>query len=123
MEFFRLIDRTVSEQIIQNKINPKTVSDYAETMMFVNGSNDNFNSLTLWGEFNISYNKIKGGVRFTLTNCPYAFNWTITYGFKPDREKIVLHCTINRTEIKDEFLEEINEFLDEWQEGLENNFK
>ena len=51
------------------------------------------------------------------------FNWTITYGFKPDREKIVLHCTINRTEIKDEFLEEINEFLDEWQEGLENNFK
>ncbi|NNK83460.1 MAG: hypothetical protein HKO92_10085 [Flavobacteriaceae bacterium] len=122
MEFFRLIDRIVSEQIIQNKVTPKTISEYAETMLFVNGSDDNFEGLTLWGEFNISYNKIKGGVRFTLTNCPYAFNWTITHGFKPDREKIVLHCTINRAEIKDEFLEEINEFLDEWQEGLENNF-
>ena len=121
MEFFRLIDKKVSQEIIQERITPNSVSEFAETMLFINGAEDKFKGLTLWGEFSISYNKIKGGVRFTLTDCPYAFNWTITYGFRPDREKIVLHCTINRRQIKDEFLEEIQEFLDEWQEGLELN--
>ena len=122
MEFFRIINKQVSEGIIQEQITPNSISKYAETMLFISGDENNFKGLTLWGEFAISYNKIKGGVRFTLTNCPYAFNWTITYGFRPEREKIVLHCTINRRQIKNEFLEEIEEFLDEWQEGLELNF-
>ena len=121
MEFFRLIDKKVSQEIIQERITPNSVSEFAETMLFISEAENKFQGLTLWGEFSISYNKIKGGVRFTLTDCPYAFNWTITYGFRPDREKIVLHCTINRRQIKDEFLEEIQEFLDEWQEGLELN--
>lgn len=119
MEFFRVINRQVSQEIIQETIRPQNVSEFAETMMFVSGDNSSFKGLTLWGEFKISYQKINGGIRFTLIDCPYAFNWTITYGFKPEREKIVLHCTINRIEIKNEFLEEIDEFLDEWQEGLE----
>lgn len=121
MEFFRIINKTVTGDLLQNQITPNSISDFAETMMFVNGNENLFKGLTLWGEFNISYNKIKGGVRFTLTDCPYAFNWTITSGFKPEREKILVHCTINRKQIKDEFLEEIEEFLDEWQHGLEQN--
>ena len=122
MEFCRFIDKQVSEELIQNKITPKSVEDFTESMMFLDGDSSRFSGLTLWGEFEISYHKIKGGVRFTLTNCPYAFNWTITYGFRPERKKIVLHCTINRTQVKEEFLEEINEFLDEWQGGMEINF-
>ena len=120
MEFFRIIDKQVSDVIIQERITPKSISEFTQSMLFISGEEDKFEGLTLWGEFFISYNKIKGGVRFTLTNCPYAFSWTITYGFQPEREKIVLHCTINRKQIKDEFLEEIKEFLDEWQEGLES---
>ena len=121
MEFFRIINKQVSQDIIQDRITPKSISDFAETMIYISGNDDLFKGLTLWGEFCISYNKINGGVRFTLTDCPYAFNWTITYGFKPESEKILLHCTINRNQIKDEFHKEINEFLDEWQEGLELN--
>ena len=118
MEFFRLIDKKVSQEIIQERIIPNSVSEFAESMLFIRGDENKFEGLTLWGDFLISYNKIKGGVRFTLTNCPYAFNWTITYGFQPEPEKIILHCTINRRQIQDEFLEEIKEFLDEWQKGL-----
>lgn len=118
MEFFRIINKQVPEELIQQKINPKNVDNYTETMLFLENSNTFFKGATLWGEFNISYDSIKGGVRFALLNCPNALTWTITTGFPPERDKIVLHCTINRTQKPIEFIEEIHEFLDEWEEGL-----
>ncbi len=57
-----------------------------------------------------------------MLDCPNAFSWTITTGFLPEKTKIIVHCTINRTEITTEFTEEINEFLDEWKVGLKANF-
>lgn len=124
MEFFRIIDKQVTEKILQDKINPESLEDFTESMFFleVNNNNNNFKGATLWGEFLISYDKINGGVRFTLLDCPNALSWTITTGFPPERNKIVLHSTINRTQKPDEFVEEIDEFLDEWEEGLKRVF-
>ncbi|PHQ56038.1 MAG: hypothetical protein COC16_04050 [Lutibacter sp.] len=118
MEFFRIIDKQVTEELIQQKINPESIDNYTETMLFFENSNTYFKGTTLWGDFNISYDSIKGGVRFTLLDCPNALTWTITTGFPPERDKIVLHCTINRTQKPTEFVEEILEFLDEWEAGL-----
>ena len=36
--------------------------------------------------------------------------------------KIVIHLTINRNQKPTEFVEEIQEFLDEWINGLTNQF-
>ena len=122
MEFFRIIDKKATETQLQNKITPNSVADFTESMMFLEDFNNNFKGLTLWGEFLISYDKIKGGVRFTLLDCPNALSWTITTGFPPEREKILLHCTINRTNKPQEFIEEIDDFLNEWEAGLNTQF-
>ena len=122
MEFFRIIDRQISQEIIQDKINPKSVDEFTESMMFLEHNNNDFKGLTLWGEFIISYDKINGGVRFTLVDCPNALSWTITTGFPPERNKIVIHATVNRTQKPEEFLDEIHEFLDEWESGLNSIF-
>ncbi len=122
MEFFRIIDKQTTEEQIQTKIHPKSVEEFTESMMFIESVETNFKGLTLWGEFNISYNKINGGVRFALLDCPNALSWTITAGFLPEKDKIVLHCTINRSEKPLEFIEEIEEFMDEWEEGLKRAF-
>ncbi|MFK5957666.1 MAG: hypothetical protein QM495_02230 [Lutibacter sp.] len=122
MEFFRIIDKQTTEELIQEKINPKNLENFTESMFFLEENNNNFNGATLWGGFVISYDKINGGVRFTLLDCPNALSWTITTGFPPERNKIILHCTINRTQKPDEFIEEIDEFLDEWETGLKSNF-
>lgn len=122
MEFFRIIDKQVTENQLQEQITPNSVADFTESMMFLEDFNNNFKGLTLWGEFLISFDSIKGGVRFTLLDCPNALSWTITTGFPPEREKIVLHCTINRTNKPKEFIEEIDDFLDEWEAGLNTQF-
>ena len=122
MEYFRIIDKQVSQELIQEKINPKSVEDFTESMMFLEEYNNDFKGLTLWGEFVISYDIINGGVRFTLVDCPNALSWTITTGYPPDRQKVVLHATINRTQKPEEFIEEIVDFLDEWEAGIKSNF-
>jgi hypothetical protein len=122
MEFFRIIDKQVTQEIIQNKIQPQSVESFTESMLFIENSNLDFQGLTLWGEFLISYDKINGGVRFTLKDCPNGLSWTITTGYPPERNKILLHCTINRIQKPQEFIEEINEFMDEWVTGIQNNF-
>jgi len=122
MEFFRVVDKLVTPTIIQDKILPENIDQFTETMLFLENCNSDFKGETLWGEFLISYHKINGGVRFTLLDCPNALAWTITTGFPPERNKIMLHCTINRTQKQAEFVEEIDEFLDEWVAGLTNQF-
>ena len=123
MEYFKIINVKTSEEEIQTKITPKKVEEFTETMLYLNNTENGFLGATLWGEFTISYHKIKGGVRFTLLDCPNALSWTITTGYPPNREAIVLHCTINRTQKAPEFIEEIEEFLEEWETGLAENFK
>ena len=122
MEFFRIIDKQITQDIIQEKINPQSVDAFTETMMFLEFFNNDFKGLTLWGEFIISYDKINGGVRFILLDCPNALSWTITTGFPPERNKVILHATINRTQKAEEFIEEIDEFLDEWELGIKSAF-
>ena len=122
MEFFKIIDKQVTEKIIQDTIHPLSVESFTETMQHLEDSNKDFNGLTLWGDFLISYDKIKGGVRFTLLDCPNGLSWTITTGYPPERTKIVLHATINRIQKPDEFIEEIHEFMDEWEAGIMENF-
>lgn len=122
MEFFRIIDKQTTEDLIQKNINPKNLEIFTESMFFLEENHGNFKGATLWGEFIISYDKIKGGVRFTLLDCPNALSWTITTGFPPERNKILLHSTINRTQKPTEFIEEIDEFLDEWEAGIIANF-
>lgn len=120
MEFFRVIDKQVSEETIQEQITPQSVSEFADTMLYIEGNDYEFKGMTLWGEFSIGFNKIKGGVRFSLLDCPNALTWTITLGYPPEQNQLILHCTINRKQKPAEFIEEINEFLDEWQQGLES---
>lgn len=123
MEYFRIIDKQVTEAQIQEQIKPSTLEDFTETMFVLEDISDSeFKGVTLWGDFNISYYKIKGGVRFTLLDCPNALAWTITTGFPPERNKIVLHLTINRTQKHENFIEEIREFMEEWEEGLAEGF-
>ncbi len=122
MEYFRIIDKQTTQELIQEKINPKNVDDFTESMMFLENYNNDFKGLTLWGEFVISYDKINGGIRFTLVDCPNALSWTITTGFPPERKKIAIHATINRTQKPEEFIEEIQEFLDEWESGIKTAF-
>ncbi|TNF34425.1 MAG: hypothetical protein EP315_07205 [Gammaproteobacteria bacterium] len=75
----------------------------------------------LWGEFSIRREELKHGVRFSLPECPNALAWTITRDH-PD-QAIVIHCTINKTEHDQDFIDSIHQFMHDLEQGLlQQNF-
>ncbi|MCW8931300.1 MAG: hypothetical protein OQL19_13805 [Gammaproteobacteria bacterium] len=66
----------------------------------------------LWGEFEINREDIRSGIRFSLPNCPNALVWSIT--MDDDSDNIIIHCTINKSRHEDDFIDSIEEFMNDW---------
>jgi len=114
MEFFRIIKLNTTEKKIQESLRLANLEDMSNQIFNLDEPGEQEASIGgLWGEFTLSRSKIKGGLRFALLECPNALSFTITAGYPPEPESLVIHLTINRLEQKPEFIEEINEFLDD----------
>lgn len=123
MEFFRTINKQTDEQRIKNAFDFSSL-ELISSQLFLLEPLDNSNAKigSLWGEFTLTRHEIKGGLRFSLLECPNALAWTITTGYEPDPNSIIVHLTINRTEKDREFLEEIEDFLNDQSELLKKYF-
>ena len=123
MEFFKIIDVDTNEMEIQSKINLSAINSFLSDMFVLEQTTENSAHIgSQWGEFTLKYDHIKGGVRFYLVECPNALTWTITTGYPPEQNKIVFHLTINRTQKEQEFIDEINDFIADWERGIVDNF-
>jgi len=75
----------------------------------------------VWGQFNIRRDVIKYGVRFSLLNCPHALAWTVTCN--EQENVIVIHCTIDKKEEDEDFVQSIHQFVTDWGYGIETQLK
>lgn len=118
MEFYKIINIQTTEIQLHELISFENFNALNENLFILNYENNSVNIGGIWGEFTLNLNQIKGGVRFALVECPNALAWTITTGYAPAQEQIVLHLTINRIEIEQNFMDEINDFLEDWEQGI-----
>lgn len=123
MEFFRIVGVGSQERTIQEFLSLRNL-DKASSELFVIGDQDEHEAEIggIWGEFTLARSEIKGGVRFALLECPNALAWTVTTGYPPASDSIIIHLTINRLEKNKEFLEEIEAFLDDHDACLQEIF-
>jgi len=117
MEFYRTVDIQTSETKIRERINISSISDIYSDLIVLGGEKDIFRIGSFWGEFTLRRDEIMGGIRFSMLDCPNAIAWTITTGYPPARNKVIIHLTINRPEKPKEFIAEINELLDGWRKA------
>jgi hypothetical protein len=122
MEFFEIAEVGTSEKKIQEKLTLGKLEEYCESIFPLNEGPEQCLTGGIWGEFTLRRDLIMGGVRFSMLDCPNALAWTITTGYPPARDKMVLHLTINRTRKQAEFVEEIHLFLKDLKKGLESYF-
>ncbi len=118
MEFFRTISFQTTENLLQKLLSFENLNDIIDSLLVIDFEKDTANITGIWEEFTLKRDLIKGGVRFALIECPNALAWTITTGFPPVREHIVIHLTINRAEKEQHFIDELTEFLDDWEQGF-----
>ncbi len=118
MEFFKIVDVQTSEKEIQEKLTLAKLEDYCESIFPLESGNELCLIGGMWGEFTLRRDQIMGGVRFSMLDCPNALAWTLTTGYPPARDKLVVHLTINREKKQDVFIEEIHQFLADIKKGL-----
>ncbi len=118
MEFFKIVDSKISETDIYKNLTLKNLEFFCESIFALENGDEVCKTGGMWGEFTLRRDEIMGGVRFSMTDCPNALAWTITTGYPPAREKLVIHLTINRQQKQDEFIQEIHEFLEDLERGL-----
>lgn len=122
MEFFAIADVQTSPDALQSLTVAELATYCADIDKVLNSDSDDKGSVyCIWGEFSVERQIVKGGIRFTLPNCPNALAWTITTGLPPTPDKVVIHCTINRTEHEEDFIDSIESFTEAWRIGLENH--
>ena len=118
MEFFRKIpspnQKLAALQNLLTIANLPTLTPSISTVLADNG--DRGEIYSVWGQFNINREVIKCGVRFTLVNCPHAFAWTVTINEK--NNTVIVHCTMDKNEHEEDFIESIHQFMDEWRDSL-----
>jgi len=120
MEFFEELEsQGVEIEAIKDLLRISALPGYCRSIDSVISENHNVGVIyCVWGQFNISREVIRNGVRFALLDCPHALAWTVTY--HEDRNMLVVHCTIDDQEEGKEFIESIQEFVSDWGIGLGN---
>ena len=118
MEFFKIVDACTTEKAIQENLKLENLEEFCESIFPLEEHPEVCLTGGIWGEFTVRRDLIMGGVRFSMLNCPNALAWTITTGYPPARNKVVIHLTINRKRKQEQFVEEINIFLEDLRNGL-----
>ncbi|MCB2190886.1 MAG: hypothetical protein KQI62_04930 [Deltaproteobacteria bacterium] len=123
MEFFGLADIRTNEQRLQECLRLDRLPEFCEGISSLVKAVSELEGevYSMWGHFALRKENINGGVRFTMPTCPNSLAWTVTTGFAPDSEKVVVHCTINRTEHDPDFIASLEEFVAMWVRGLEKS--
>lgn len=118
MEFFEEIERQgMDVEALVDILRISSLPNLCRSIDTVISDNRNAGEIyCTWGQFNISREEIRNGVRFALVDCPHAFAWTVTC--HESRNMLVVHCTINDREEDEEFIDSIREFVTDWGVGL-----
>jgi hypothetical protein len=69
----------------------------------------------VWGVFDASVEVIRNGVRYALTSCPNALQWTVT----TRNGATTLHCSINQAAPDPDFAQSIADFVANFRDGLQ----
>jgi len=120
MEYFKIVEVNSTEELIQKKIDLPNLESFCESVFPLEEGEEICSIGGMWGEFTLRRDKIMGGVRFSMLDCPNALAWTVTTGYPPARDKVLVHLTINRERKQQEFVDEIQHFLEDLQVGLKS---
>lgn len=123
MEFFEFASVFTSQETIREKVSFDTLPLFCEEIEDVSETDTLGRVIYFrhWGRFHIRRETVMGGVRFSVPDCPNALAWTVTTGYPPHPEKIVLHATFNRTEHHPEFIAATKALLTALKNGLEKH--
>lgn len=115
MEFFRRFDADTDETRVRQLITLERLPQLCASIdALLEDHGEHGRIYCIWGEFRVRREPIRNGVRLTLPGCPNALAWTIT----TEQRQVTVHCTINRADHDSDFIASIEQFVEDWEDGL-----
>jgi len=119
MEFFATLNTPATQQDLQQQLRLETLPRFCASIYeLVGHERDRAEVNMVWGLFDVHRECIRGGVRFTLPNCLNGVAWTVTVNLDDRADEVTIHCTINRRQQDADFVESLEEFVQDWRKGL-----
>jgi len=116
VEFFAVSSAQLRAEELQRHVRIDNLPQWCASIEKVlDHEGERGNVYSVWGEFRIRREVIHEGVRFTLPGCINALQWTLTAG----AEGVTIHATINRKQHDPDFIESLEQFVADWQHGLD----
>lgn len=121
MEFFGYANVFTSDINIRERLTIDSLPDFCDQIEAVDKKEELGQVIYFlqWGRYHICRDEVMGGVRFWVPDCPNALAWTITTGYPPQPDKIVIHATINRTNHSEEFINATLALVEGFKNGIE----
>jgi hypothetical protein len=121
MEFFEIADASLTPELIRERVTIDALPDVCDEIDGLDEPEDLGRVVYFlqWGRYHIRRDPVMGGVRFWVPDCPNALAWTVTTGYPPAPDKVVLHATFNRPDHEPEFIEATKALLAAFKQGLE----
>ena len=120
MEFYAVARIEMSPMTVQRAIHVSNLAEMCDSIdKVLSHSADRGEIYCIWGEFKVYRELIRQGVRFSLPGCPNALQWTITSAID-EPGCVRVHCSIDRPQHDPDFVDSIQQFVDDWKQGLES---
>lgn len=121
MEFFATAKVTADVADLQREVRVDSLPEFCASVdRLLAGTEASGEIYCVWGQFRVNRELIRNGVRFTLPSCLNGVQWTVTAD--PGGCGVLVHCTINRPDQEPDFVDSLERFVADWQEGLEEAF-
>ena len=120
MEFFAETATPMRAEVLQREVRVDSLDRWSASIDKVLSHEGSRGELyTVWGQFRVHREVLRDGLRFSLPACPNALQWTLTVDAASGAGPVVVHCTINRASHDADFIASIEQFVDDWRQGLE----
>ena len=119
MEFFAAVKCASDPAALKKQLTIARLPELCASVMTVISDEQIHGTIyCLWGQFKINREELKYGIRFSLPDCPNTLAWSVT--FDPATENIIIHLTINKKKHDADFIESIEQFINDWSEGIKS---
>jgi hypothetical protein len=120
VEFYAFARIEMSPMVIQRDVHISSLTELCRSIEKVLSQQGERGEIyCIWGEFKVHRELIRQGVRFTLPGCPNTLQWTITTAVD-EPGMVRVHCTIEQTRHDSDFIESLQQFVEDWKHGLES---
>ena len=123
MEFFAQCHVDCSSEILQQHLSISQLLNVCESVTeILQDTGSQGKVYCIWGEFAVNRELINGGVRFSLPTCPNNLAWSVTFDEHDPEAKIIIHLTVSKQQLDNDFKESIDVFVDDLQQGIGQYF-